>query len=160
MDRIESRKKILNQYKFRNHSLSEDYADLVERDYNSKYGIYVPDAENNISFLYQFISDVSRHEKKTVVLALDAISYNYYINVMRQYIPENTSKFERVLSSVFPSTTSSAWSSVITGEIPGVHGVYGTSYRINPEQTYVWLKREKSCLVMDVRLSFLQSITR
>ena len=139
MDRIESRKKILNQYKFRNHSLSEDYADLVERDYNSKYGIYVPDAENNISFLYQFISDVSRHEKKTVVLALDAISYNYYINVMRQYIPENTSKFERVLSSVFPSTTSSAWSSVITGEIPGVHVVYGTSYRINPEQTYVWL---------------------
>lgn len=137
MGKSENKNRILEQYRFSNRSLPSDYADLTERNYNRKYGIYAPDTRNNISSLYQFIADVSGQERKTVVLALDAISYHYYMSVMRQYIPENISKHEKVLSSVFPSTTSSAWSSVITGEIPSVHGVYGTSYRINPGQSRI-----------------------
>lgn len=61
------------------------------------------------------------------------------MSTMRQYIPNSICSYEKVLSSVFPSTTSSAWASVITGEVPGYHGVYGTSYRINEHETYVWL---------------------
>ena len=130
---------LLSRYGFVNGVPGLAYEKLKKKNYVKEYDIYRPDETENVSSLRQLITDVSEAEKKTVVLALDAISYRYYSEVIRPCISNDVNKYEKILTSVFPSTTSSAWSSVITGELPGVHGVYGTSYRIRRGQTYVWL---------------------
>ncbi len=77
-----------------------------------------------------FLDRLLGRDFKTVVLALDGLSYDFITEMYRKGVLKHlgSSKY-RKMDSVYPTTSSVAWSSFMTGKNPGKHGVYGSADR-------------------------------
>jgi hypothetical protein len=122
------------------HAAAHHFQNLLTTSFNSQIRGYVPNKTENVTKVYPLIHALCKSDQDVVVVALDAISYDYYCNEMQKFIPKGLTGRETVLTSVFPSTTSTAWSSIITGKMPCEHGIYGTSfYDERFGDSYIWL---------------------
>jgi len=119
---------------------SEDIFDEIKgRNYEPNLCGFKPDLNQSVKNIADFIEESFNHYDEVVVFACDAISYEYYLSKI-QSISKNYSHQVGVLSSVFPSTTSVVWPSVITGTFPSEHGIYGTSFlHENLNKNYIWI---------------------
>lgn len=138
--------------------LSQRGDDLYEKRYVSELEGCVPITDDSIVTIYDTIGRLSREHKKIVVFAFDAVGYDYFCDNIALFLPEHADI--KPLTSVFPSTTASAWPSIITGTLPAQHGVYGTSFKLREyEKTYIWISNtlnhgdERSILENPVRLN-------
>jgi hypothetical protein len=122
---------------------------VKEENFSTALNGYIPSKTNSIINLYNYIFQLSHEYKEIIVFAADAIGFEYYL----KEISQSTQKHDlqtSVLSSVFPSTTAAAWTSVLTGSKPSYHGVYGTSFlHEQHDANYFWIanilnKREQS----------------
>ena len=69
-------------------------------------------------------------KRRTVVIGLDGVPFSLLNNLTRQGVMSHTGKviargkFQKMSSSI-PEVSSVAWSSIITGENPGQHSIFG-----------------------------------
>lgn len=114
-------------------------SELKDRNYNKDLGGFMPDLKQSVKNISGFIESLFDKYNEVVVFACDAISYEYYLSQI-QKISKNYSLDVGVLSSVFPSTTSVVWPSIITGTFPSEHGIYGTSFlHESLNKNYIWI---------------------
>lgn len=77
-----------------------------------------------------FLDRLLGRDFKTVVLALDGLSYNFITDMYEKGEFKNLgSPGYRKMDSVYPTLSSVAWSSFMTGKNPGKHDVYGFTDR-------------------------------
>jgi len=119
-------------------SFKKEYRSLLKRTYNKDLDGYVPDELSNITNIYNTIKILIADYKEVVVFAIDGISYKNFVEAGLKYAPN--SSVIGALSSVFPSTTGSAWPSILTGTPPSEHGIYGTSFLLEKyNENYIWI---------------------
>ncbi len=73
---------------------------------------------------------MKRHNKKTIIIGLDGVPHSLIKSLTMSGAMPYTKKLVesgilKKISSVLPEVSSVAWSSIITGENPGRHGVFG-----------------------------------
>lgn len=73
---------------------------------------------------------MKKHSKKTIIIGLDGVPYSLIKSLTMSGAMPYTKKLVengtlKRISSVLPEVSSVAWSSIITGENPGRHGVFG-----------------------------------
>ena len=107
------------------HQAAED---LYRKNFQADLNGCLPSGDQSIVDIYEALHDIVGRKKKVVVFAFDAISFDYFYEHMLQFAPKTAQV--SALTSVFPSTTASAWPSILTGTWPAEHGVYGTSFRL------------------------------
>lgn len=129
----------LNFYQSREPlSLKKEYRSLLKRTYNKDLDGYIPDEHSNITSIYNVMKILIANYKEVVVFAIDGISYKDFVGAGLKYAPN--SSVVGALSSVFPSTTGSAWPSILTGASPSEHGIYGTSFLLKKyDENYIWI---------------------
>ena len=119
--------------------LDNQYKELLYQCYSDKLEGYVPAQYENISNLYNVIMKLFENKREVIVFALDAISFNYFFSRIIPNINNMDNKKACALSSVFPSTSATCWSSVLTNSLPSEHAIYGTSFRHEEKHmNYVW----------------------
>lgn len=97
-----------------------------------------PIYKKSILKIHDLILNESLKNSKTIVFAIDSISFKYFITELINFI-ENDSKIAPI-TSMFPSTTNTAWSSIITWLPPSKHWMVSVSFKNNsPKGSYVWL---------------------
>lgn len=112
---------------------------IKTKNYNQELKGFCPDSKQSIVNISEFIEKSFNWYNEIVVFACDAISYEYYLSKI-QPISKKYHYYVGVLSSVFPSTTSVAWPSIITGTTPSEHAIYGTSFLHEDfNKNYIWI---------------------
>ena len=121
------------------------YNDFKEHNYIHDLLGYKPDFQKSICNIHNLLYELSLKYKEVIVFGFDAISFEYYLSDISVQSKNQYNYLIGVLSTIFPSTTSAAWPSIITGTTPSEHGIYGTSFlHEDYNQNYVWL-RNKLC---------------
>lgn len=119
--------------------LQQQYNTLLGECYSQELEGYRPAAFNNISNLYQMIDTLFETKKEVIVFAFDALSFEYFYSEIMPQMKSYHLKYGSTLSSVFPSTSSTCWTSVLTNSQPSEHGIYGTSFtHEDTNMNYVW----------------------
>jgi hypothetical protein len=146
---------ILNSLRFEDEtSLRDDYEGLKTQSFKPNYGLHIPPQDRTITRIHDVLSELSSRYQEIVVFAVDAISFDYYLDGIRGALPKGAG--EGVLSSVFPTATATGWTSIITGSAPSEHGVYGTSYLLEHyNHNYIWVS---SCLSIGSERKFLKEL--
>ncbi|MGR6765253.1 alkaline phosphatase family protein [Paenibacillus sp. T2-29] len=122
-----------------NKLLNRYFNKLKKKNYNEKFNGYLPDWDISIRKIYNIISELYNHYDEVIVFAFDAISYQYYMQEVNHYSLDFSGYKVSMLSSVFPSTSSTSWGSILTGTKPSEHGIYGTSFLLeNYNKNYIW----------------------
>ena len=112
---------------------------IKTKNYNQQLKGFSPDLKQSIVNISEFIEKSFDRYNEIVVFACDAISYEYYLSKI-QPVSKKYNHYIGVLSSVFPSTTSVAWPSIITRTMPSEHGIYGTSFLHEDfDKNYIWI---------------------
>ncbi|MEK4513969.1 alkaline phosphatase family protein [Paenibacillus sp. FSL H8-0122] len=121
--------------------IQQSYSEIKRINYIKELNGYKPDELNSIKTVFDIVDDVfTEGTEELVVFAVDAISFHYFSNDVFPLVKNKNDKFTTVLSSVFPTTTSSSWLTVVTGSWPSEHGVYGTSfYQEELKGNYLWI---------------------
>lgn len=123
--------------------LENDYCEHKKENYISDLSLYKPDSKKSICQINELIKNLSNNYEEIIVFAFDALSYNFLYNEIRNIFKKDKiypKMFMSYLTSVFPTTTATAWPSIITGVLPSEHGIYGTSFRHeNINGTYLWI---------------------
>ncbi|MEI6528586.1 MAG: alkaline phosphatase family protein [bacterium] len=123
-----------------NISKLESIFDSIKKaNYSKSRDIFKPDQKQSIKNLADFIEKAFSLYNEVVVFACDAISYEYYLSDIQKKSKKYSHRIG-ILSSVFPSTTSTVWPSIITGTSPSEHGIYGTSFLHEKlKKNYIWI---------------------
>lgn len=119
--------------------LAEQYNTLVKECYSTYLNGYCPAAYNNISNIYDIITHLFEKKKEVIVFALDALSFNYFYSDIMPKIKNMKKKYASAITSVFPTTSATCWTSVLTNSFPSEHAIYGTSFKLEgANMNYVW----------------------
>ena len=106
--------------------------------------IYAPDysgacVNNIVPALLQYrqigdgwIPDEVLSSKQVVLLVIDGLGYNQY-HRHRHLLPSLADFNDHAISTVFPTTTATALTSITTGSTPGEHGVVGYKIRVGTQ---------------------------
>jgi hypothetical protein len=120
--------------------LLQAYEELKEQTYSPALRGFVPDRRRSIANFSRVIEDLSERFRRIVVFGCDAISFDYFMSDVRGHFAGDDATRMTVLSSVFPTTSSCGWSSIITGTRPSENGVYGVSFlHEEHDASYVWI---------------------
>lgn len=112
---------------------------IKKKNFSKKLNGFKPDLKSSVTNIANFIESAFDSCDEIVVFAVDAISYEYYYSEI-QKVSRSHDHRVGVLSSVFPSTTSVVWPSIITGTLPSEHGIYGTSFLHEVFlKNYIWI---------------------
>lgn len=118
------------QYGLRKGFCSGDaFRRYLDSHYNRELGLCFPDQQYNIRLLYSLVSECMEAYGRVAVVALDAVSCEYFL---REIVPAGLDRMawrSAIYTSVFPSTSTTAWASIMTGLSPEQHGIYGASFR-------------------------------
>lgn len=115
------------------------FNEIKDKNYSQNLKGFKPDLKKSVTNIANFIENAFNYYDEIVVFAMDAISYEYYLSEI-QKVSRGYNHKVGVLSSVFPSTTSVVWPSIITGTTPSEHGIYGTSFLHEDFcQNYIWI---------------------
>jgi len=79
-----------------------------------------------------WIPDEVLSSKQVVLLVIDGLGYNQYRS-RRHLLPSVADFDDRAISTVFPTTTATALTSITTGSTPGEHGVVGYKIRVGTQ---------------------------
>ena len=79
-----------------------------------------------------WIPDEVLASKQVVLLVLDGLGYEQYCRY-KQILPSLDEFTEKAISTVFPTTTATALTSITTGSTPGEHGVVGYKIRVGTQ---------------------------
>lgn len=107
----------------------DEFRQFKDNHYNQELGLYFPNQQYNSCRLYSLICECVETYGRVAVVALDAVSCGYFL---REIVPaglDGMSWKSSVYTSVFPSTSTTAWASIMTGLRPEQHGIYGASFR-------------------------------
>jgi len=119
--------------------LNQSFWKIKKSNYSKELLGFLPDRNRSIVNISKFITDIASDYDEIIVFAFDALSFEYFYYTML----EDAKKYDlhaSVLSSVFPSTSTAAWTSISTGVQPSVHGVYGTSFYLKEyRKSYNWI---------------------
>lgn len=119
--------------------LAELFWDIKKKNYSTDLLGFFPDKNKSIVNISNFIYDLGKKYDEIVVFAFDALSFEYYLSTINKEAA-NHDISSSVLSSVFPSTSTAAWTSIITGATPSQHGVYGTAFYLKEfDKSYNWI---------------------
>ncbi|TAH31905.1 hypothetical protein EYC58_04485 [Candidatus Saccharibacteria bacterium] len=113
-------------------------SELYDAHFNSDLAGCVPDGNQSIVEVHDDIINLAKKYKKIIVFAFDAMSFDYFSDHILPHLSDDIQL--KPLTSVFPSTTASAWPSIITGTLPAEHAIYGTSFKmIEEDKNYIWI---------------------
>ena len=79
-----------------------------------------------------WIPDEVLSSKQVVLLVIDGLGYNQY-HRHRHLLPSLADFNDHAISTVFPTTTATALTSITTGSTPGEHGVVGYKIRVGTQ---------------------------
>ncbi len=79
-----------------------------------------------------WIPDEVLSSKQVVLLVIDGLGYNQY-HRHRHLLPSLMDFSDHAISTVFPTTTATALTSITTGTTPGEHGVVGYKIRVGTQ---------------------------
>lgn len=101
------------------------FKELQERCWRTELGGFVPDQDANISRIADWVEAacVAGGSERVVVLAFDSVGYRLAAQALERF--PHTTYTLGCATSVFPTTSTAAWTSIIYGQPPSVHGVYG-----------------------------------
>jgi len=117
-----------------------EYGSLRAENYISALDGYRQDRRRSVCAIPEIVASLLREIDEVVVFALDALSFSYFMEAVHPFLHREDKMFLGSLTSVFPATTSTAWTSMLTGKPPWEHGVYGTSFLLEGSGgNYVWL---------------------
>ncbi len=112
---------------------------IQKNNYSTNLLGFLPDKIRSLVNISNFIYESSSLYDEIIVFAFDAISFDYYLSDIEQ-VAKEYKLLSSVLSSVFPSTSTTAWTSIITGSTPSEHGIYGTSFYLKEfDKNYNWI---------------------
>lgn len=135
---------VLRDYSLRpaidSSGVGTEYESLRAENYIPALGGYRQAGRRSVCAVPEIIASLFREFDQVAVFALDALSFGYFMENVRSFLHREDRMFLGSLTSVFPSTTSTAWTSMLTGKPPWEHGVYGTSFLLEGcGANYVWL---------------------
>jgi len=120
-------------------ALNQAFWQIKKDNYSKELLGFVPDKNRSIANISNFITEIASEYDEIIVFAFDALSFEYFYYTMLEDI-KNKDLYASVLSSVFPSTSTTAWTSIFTGAQPSAHGVYGTSFYLKEYgKNYNWI---------------------
>jgi type I phosphodiesterase/nucleotide pyrophosphatase len=101
------------------------FEELQERSWRAHLRGFVPDQDANISRIADWIegSCAADGSERAVVLAFDSVGYRLAVQALERF--SITTYSLGCATSVFPTTSTAAWTSIIYGTLPSVHGIYG-----------------------------------
>jgi hypothetical protein len=89
MKHLASKGSILSTLHFDDEtSLRNDYERLKTHAFKPKYGLHVPPQGRTIAKIYDVLSELSSQYQEIVVFAVDAISFDYYLDGIRRALPK------------------------------------------------------------------------
>ncbi len=122
-----------------NNKIDDFFWDIKKRNYSTELLGFLPDKKQSIVNIYNFIYDLAPVFDEIIVFAFDALSFEYYLSSIEKDA-QNHNLSASVLSSVFPSTSTTSWVSIHTGTTPSEHGVYGTAFYLKEfDKSYNWI---------------------
>ena len=103
------------------------YTELRARCWRPSLGGYAPDPASNVTALSRWIEDecLSGRAERVVVLAVDSLGYQLTEAALHSRGTDPPAWTLGCATSVVPSTSTAAWTSIIYGVPPAVHGIYG-----------------------------------
>ncbi|MFL6232703.1 MAG: alkaline phosphatase family protein [Thermoanaerobaculia bacterium] len=112
--------------------------DLARSCWNDRIGI-IPSTVRSLVGVQEFLLRLGEVYDEIVVFAFDGVSYEFACEVLAQPLRASDA-WALPLTSCFPTTTATAWASMILGVPPSAHGIYGTSF-LHEEigATYLWI---------------------
>ncbi|MDD2565599.1 MAG: alkaline phosphatase family protein [Candidatus Gracilibacteria bacterium] len=104
-------------------------------------GAYSSIYDKSIKEIHDFVLKLYSGKKQIFIFAIDSISFKYFSEELIDILPEKSQK--SVLTSVFPSTTSCAWISIMSGLSTSQHGIVGVSFFHELyNKSFIWLNDE------------------
>lgn len=121
---------------------TRNFVSIEELKSRSRHGdgVYLPDETQGIWKAHDLVLEQMGAGRNVVLLGLDALPYTF----LRRHLPSCGNQSLFPVTSVLPSTSTCCWTSILTGQMPAVHGVHGVVFYEQGAKTTVHALRPAS----------------